>query len=251
MVFVEKKIPVMLYHRIIRRSDIKGRHKIYVYEDKFYRQMKLLKDSGYSSITFEDIHYNKALGNKNVIITFDDGYEDNYNIAFPILKEFGFTAVIFLVTGLQQNEWGISAGEPALPMMNEFMLKEMLEYGFELGGHTQYHPDLTKTNTKKIIGEISGCKTDLEQRFQKSIISFAYPYGGINPEIKKLVAENGFIYGISTNTGPDNLFDDLLQIKRKEIGTRTTICSFRKKAGIASTGGKSSFINFFCKNKIN
>ena len=247
MELVNRKIPVLLYHRIVKRNDIIGRHKIYVYEDKFYRQMKLLKEAGFTSITFEDIYHNKVTGDKNVIITFDDGYEDNYRTAFPILKEFGFRAVIFLVTGMQRNEWGIREGEPAIAMMNQEMLQEMQDYGIELGGHTMNHNDLTKPEQTVARNEIAGCKSDLEKRFNKTVISFSYPFGAINQDIKKRVAESGFVYGISTNTGPDNLFEDLLQIKRREVGPRTTLSSFRKKAGIGNSAECRRFFDFFKK----
>jgi peptidoglycan/xylan/chitin deacetylase (PgdA/CDA1 family) len=247
MEFVNDKISVLLYHRIVKRNDMIGKHKIYVYEDKFYRQMKLLKETGYTTVTFEDIYNKRVSGDKNVIITFDDGYEDNYKIAFPILKEFGFKAVIFLVTGMQRNEWGIREGEPAIPMMNQEMLQEMQDYGIELGGHTINHNDLTKLEPQIARKEIAGCKSDLEQRFNKTAISFSYPFGAMNQDIKNMVADSGFVYGISTNTGPDNLFEDLMQIKRREVGPRTTLSSFRKKAGVSQSAGRGSFMNFFKK----
>ena len=247
MELVDKNIPVLLYHRIVKRGDVVGRHKIYVWEDRFYRQMKLLKEAGYSSVTFEDIHQHKVSGDKNVIITFDDGYEDNYNNAFPVLKEFGFKAVIFLVTRMHNNAWGIAEGEPALNMMNHEMLKELMDYGCELGGHTQNHLDLTKTDVQQTQLEIAGCKSDLEQRFGKTVLSFAYPFGGITPDVKRIVDESGFVYGISTNTGPDNFYEDLMQIRRKEVGPRTTLCSFRKKAGLPSFFQKFWFHKLYSK----
>jgi peptidoglycan/xylan/chitin deacetylase (PgdA/CDA1 family) len=243
----DRNIPVLLYHRIIKRSDVKGKHKIWVYEDKFYRQMKFLKDSGYKAITFEDIHTKSTSAGKNVIITFDDGYEDNYKVAFPILKEFGFKAVIFLVTGMQRNEWGIVEGEPALPMMNLEMIKEMMDYGIEFGGHSRNHRDLTKLDPQEALNEIAGCKSDLEQKFGKTVISFSYPFGATNATLKLMAAESGYIYGISTNTGPDNFFDNLLQIKRREVHPGTTPGSFRKKAGGGNSAKQYRLFNLFKK----
>jgi peptidoglycan/xylan/chitin deacetylase (PgdA/CDA1 family) len=249
MEFAERKIPVLLYHRIIRRSDVKGRHKIYVYEDKFRKQMGFLKEAGYSVVTFEDLYYNRVPQDNNpmVIITFDDGYEDNYKIAFPILKEFGFKAVIFLVTGMKQNEWGIVEGEPAIPMMNPEMIQEMMDFGIEFGGHTRNHRDLTKLEPQQALDEIAGCKSDLEKQFDKTVISFSYPFGAITPALKQMVAENGFVYGISTNTGPDDLFADLMQIKRREVNPGTRQGSFKRKASKTSSVKEHNLFNFFKK----
>ncbi|MEI6123048.1 MAG: polysaccharide deacetylase family protein [Bacteroidota bacterium] len=223
-----KKIPVLLYHRIVDKKDAIGRHKIYVFKDTFYKQMSYLKKQGFSSISFEEVHQG-IVAEKPVIITFDDGYVDNYEIAFPILKEFGFKAVIFIVTQLKRNDWGIAEGEPALDMMNEKMILEMQQYGIEFGGHTMYHKDLLKLNGDEARKEIAGCKADIERILNKNILSFAYPFGAMNEEIKQMVADCGYSFGISTNTGPDNFFEDLLQIRRKEIHPQTKMFSFRRK----------------------
>jgi peptidoglycan/xylan/chitin deacetylase (PgdA/CDA1 family) len=248
MVSADRKIPVLLYHRIIKRNDAKGRHKIYVYEDKFRRQMQWLKDTGFSAITFEDIHYNRVPDNDNpkIIITFDDGYEDNYTTAFPILKEFGFRAVIFLVTGMYRNEWAIKEGEPALPLLNDEMIREMMDYGIEFGGHGRSHLDETKLEVQQIQNEMEGSKMDLEHKFNKPVLSFSYPYGAINPQVKEMISNSNYIFAVSTNTGHPDFFHDLHQIRRREIGPRTTLRSFKKKIGEQASPNK--FNNFLKKS---
>src|ERR1041385_3839620 len=104
----EYQLPILLYHRIVNENSKIGKHKIYVWEKNFREQMKFLKENGYSTITFNELG-NKS-SRKNIILTFDDGYEDNYTILFPILKEFGFTAVIYLVTKQTRNEWAMKEG---------------------------------------------------------------------------------------------------------------------------------------------
>ena len=222
------KIPVLLYHRIVKKNESIGRHKIHVFEKAFCKQMSYLKKAGFTAITFEDIAKG-IIVEKPVVITFDDGYEDNYRTAFPVLKEFGFKAVIFLVTRLKRNEWGIAEGEPAIDMMNDEMITEMNQYGIEFGGHTMYHKDLKKLSLDEAHNEIAGCKADIEEKLHKKIISFAYPFGAINSNIIKIVTECGFEYGISTNTGPENFFEDVFQIRRKEIHPHTRMFSFRRK----------------------
>jgi len=156
--------------------------------------------------------------------------------------------VIFLVTAMQRNEWGIVEGEPAIPMMNREMIREMMDYGIEFGGHTRNHKDLTKLDSKEALDEIAGCKSDLELNYGKTVVSFSYPFGAINSALKQMVMESGYVFGISTNTGSDNLFDDLLQIKRREVNPGTTLGSFRKKAGDVSSDKQRNLFNFFKKS---
>jgi peptidoglycan/xylan/chitin deacetylase (PgdA/CDA1 family) len=108
--------------------------------------MKFLAKRGFKTITFKDLE-NVDRTNPNekyVILTLDDGYEDNYTLAFPILKKYGFKAVIFLVSDLEYNIWDSNFGEPKVKLLNSEQCLEMLDYGIEFGSHGRYHRDLTK-----------------------------------------------------------------------------------------------------------
>jgi peptidoglycan/xylan/chitin deacetylase (PgdA/CDA1 family) len=166
-----------------------------------------------------------------VIITFDDGYEDNYNIVFPLLKKYNLTAVIFLVSKLTRNEWGIAEGEPAFNLLNDEQIKEMRHYGIEFGSHTQTHRDLLRLKSEETFKEINESKKDLEKRIGSPISAFAYPFGGINENIKKMVRDSGYEFGISTNTGPFKLNEDLMQIRRIEVSKKTSLGAFKWKVG--------------------
>src|ERR1035437_2235914 len=106
------QIPVVMYHRVVDTTMETGKHNIYVYRESLVKQFEYLKKNGYKTLTFKNLEESMT-HDKCVILTFDDGYEDNYNILFPLLKKYQFTAVIFLVTRQKRNEWGISEGEPA------------------------------------------------------------------------------------------------------------------------------------------
>lgn len=225
------QIPVLLYHRIVRDKSDAGRHRIYVTEKQFIRQLEYLRKNDYKSITFRDLELfeTMALHKPKLIITFDDGYEDNYTIAFPLLKKYGFNAVIFLVTGMTQNEWGIKEGEPAKNLLNNEQIIEMEKYGIEFGSHTVSHQDLLRLNNEDAFNEIKNSKSDIEKIINKPVISFAYPFGGFNDTHKNMVKESGYKYGIATNKGPNSLFDDFYQIKRIEVSNKTTLEAFKWK----------------------
>lgn len=224
------QLPALLYHRVVNHRSEAGHHNIFIKKRKLLKQFSYLKKNGYQTLTFRDIENNPQIDlYKKIILTFDDGYQDNYSILFPILKEFGFSAVVFLVTQLKKNEWGIIEGEPALQLLNKEQIKEMDQYGIEFGGHTQTHVDLLKLDDKSRMEEVKGCKLDTETILGKEIISFSYPFGALNEEIKRTVKEAGFHYAVSTNKGPDLFNDDVLQIKRIEVTCRTNIFSFKRK----------------------
>ncbi len=223
-------IPVLMYHRIVKKRSDAGKHKIFVYEKNFIKQLDYLHKNGYQTITFNDIIQQKITDfNKKIILTFDDGYQDNYYLAFPLLKKYNFKAVIYLVTQETENVWGIKEGEPQLPLLTNKMIKEMLNYGIEFGAHTQHHLAVNEIPVEQAKTEIYNSKKDVEAIIQQECVSFAYPFGGINPEVKKMVKQAGYQFAVSTNTGPDFFTGDLFQIKRIDIGPRTNILSFKNK----------------------
>jgi peptidoglycan/xylan/chitin deacetylase (PgdA/CDA1 family) len=223
------QLPVLLYHRVVNDSCKIGKHKLYVYEKQFRKQMQWLKDEGYETMTFRNLELQKDLS-KKIILTFDDGYVDNYTILFPILKEFGFTAVIYLVTGQTRNEWSLAEGEPAIDLMSSAQIREMDAYGIEFGGHTQHHIDLKRAAKAEQEKEISGCFEDIEKLTGKKPTSFAYPYGAYNEDTLALVKSVGFKYGITTLFGPDDWNNDLMRIKRIEVRPKNGLLAFKRKA---------------------
>jgi peptidoglycan/xylan/chitin deacetylase (PgdA/CDA1 family) len=223
-------LPVLLYHRIINEQSVIGKHKVYVKERDFEKQMEYLKNNGYQTITFYDLQQQPNMSlEKKVILTFDDGYKDNYELMFPILKKYGFKAVIYLVTKTDHNAWGVAEGEPRIELMTSAQVKELSDYGIEMGAHTQLHKDLARCSPNECFQELKGSKEDVEKIINKNVISFAYPFGGINDEIKKTTQQAGYTYAVSTNTGPKEFGADLFQIRRIEITPKTTLGSFKNK----------------------
>ena len=251
--YVDKKkyeVPVVMYHRVINKSENEGIHGTYIYENIFREHMKYLKDNNFSVITFEDLNNigwrNRFDKNKKyIIITFDDGYVDNYELAFPILKEFNFKATIFLMGESTYNEWDVKAdGEKSFPLMPVEMIKEMQDYGIEFGAHTFNHPKLNKLSNDEIKYQIVDVKKPLEEKIGREIITFAYPYGILNDYAKKMVEEAGYTFGVATDSGSVCLSDDLYQIRRIAIFPNTNLFSFKRKVK-----GNYNFIKIKRENK--
>ena len=251
--YVDKKkyeVPVVMYHRVINKSENEGIHGTYIYENIFSEHLKYLKDNNFSVITFEDLNNigwrNRFDKNKKyIIITFDDGYVDNYELAFPILKEFNFKATIFLMGESTYNEWDVKAdGEKSFPLVSVEMIKEMQDYGIEFGAHTFNHPKLNKLSNDEIKHQIVDVKKPLEEKIGREIITFAYPYGILNDYAKKMVEEASYTFGVATDSGSVCLSDDLYQIRRIAIFPNTNLFSFKRKVK-----GNYNFIKIKRENK--
>ena len=207
-------------------------HNIFILEKKLRQQFDYLKKNNFKTLTFRDLNEQVITGTseKKVILTFDDGYADNYTLLFPLLKEYGFTAVIFLVSREKQNTWGIKEGEPAIPLLDALQIKEMDIYGIEFGAHTCSHPHLPELSEQEARLEIMECKKDLENLLGKPTLSFAYPFGEGNEKLKGIVAEAGYTYAVATFSGPFSMQEDFFQIRRIEVASQTLLVSFKRKA---------------------
>ncbi|MBI5730379.1 MAG: polysaccharide deacetylase family protein [Ignavibacteriales bacterium] len=229
--YYKKEIPIIYYHRIVESLDEAGKHGIYVTAGQFEKHLSYLKKSGYKTITFGEALEIKRSGikGKYVIITFDDGYEDNHRLAFPVLKKYGFKAIIFLVAGLEYNSWDLQSNEPKLKMMNKSQLLEMQDYGIEFGSHTLSHSDLTKISLEEAKKELDESKKILEEKLGREIKSFAFPYGNCNEEVKKIARLTGYKLVYATDNAPLGLHEDLFQIRRIGIFPNTTVRGLARK----------------------
>lgn len=241
------EIPVIMYHRVASGEQDHGVHGTYIDKDKFINHLKYLKSRNYQTVTFEDLANNKYKERFNqdhkwVILTFDDGYVDNYTTAFPLLKEYGFKAVIFLLSEAKYNSWDVNneaRPEKRFDLMSDEQIKEMMDYGIEFGIHTKDHPFLTQIPLEEARSQILESKATLEQRFNKKFITFAYPYGDLNDDIKAIVKESGVSFAVATDSG-DIVFDkDLMQIRRIAIFPGNSMLTFMRKVS-----GRYNFIKF-------
>ncbi len=243
-------IPVIMYHRVIKDIETEsGKHGTYVTIDQFRDHMTILKNNNYIPITFEDlakISLHKRFEKKYIILTFDDGYIDNYTYAFPILKEFKFKATIYLVSDRKYNQWDVDlTQEKKFLMMDRSMLEEMRDSNLiEFGGHTLSHPRLSQLDDHEMKEEIFQDKINTEKKLNIKLNSFAYPYGDLDDRAKKLVRDAGYLYGVSTDSGSYCLSDDIFQIRR--IGIFPTITNLGYKRKIR---GNYNFIKIKRENK--
>lgn len=245
---VKKKkyeMPVIMYHRVIKDESEKGVHGTYVTVEQFEEQMKYLKKKGYETVTFKDLLNNRYKqrfdkDKKWIMLTFDDGYKDNYENAFPILKKYQFKGIIYVLDGIEYNKWDVdNPGNPEkrFTLMNQDELLEMQNYGIEFGGHTSTHPRLAELSTEQVKSEIINSKSNIEKIIGKELLSFAYPYGSLNEEVKRIPQEAGYKFAVATDSGSIVFSDDLFEIRRIGIFPTNNLFNFKRKVS-----GKYNFI---------
>lgn len=168
---------------------------------------------------------------RSVMITFDDGYRDTYEIAFQILKKFSLPATVFLVTGDVggRNFWD----EGGVELMNERMTLEMSKAGISFGAHTKHHFLLPNEKIDLVKKEILESKKEMEKILGSEVISFAYPYGAVMPWVKEIVKEAGFQCAFATDSGPLKFREDPFEIRRIGMFPGTGLVGFlRKTSGL-------------------
>ncbi|MGE5576617.1 MAG: polysaccharide deacetylase family protein [Syntrophothermus sp.] len=211
-----KRIPVLTYHRITAkpRADYPVPT---VLPAVFERQMAYLARHGYRTISPEQLlayYQGKAgLPDKPVLITFDDGWGDNYTTAFPILRKFGYQATIFLVAGK------IGTGQ----LLNWKQIREMSNYGITFGAHTMTHPRLSQLEAGQAAWEIAESKRAIEVHLGRPVDFFAYPYGdgAYNEKIRHLVQKAGFKAAFASSLGLVSSVRNPLALRRILITDHT------------------------------
>ena len=168
-------------------------------------QIAALSAAGYTSETMADYSAGKG-GTKTVVMTFDDGYEDFYTSAYPILKKYGWTATIYVISG-----------DIGGPYMTWSQLRTLKDAGIEIGAHTVSHVNLANATIEQQTLQIQGSKATLESQTGATVTAFCYPSGKYTAETEALVKAAGFTSATTENPGGVTHGDDQFQLNRVRV----------------------------------
>jgi peptidoglycan/xylan/chitin deacetylase (PgdA/CDA1 family) len=218
------KVPILMYHYISdppEDADI-YREDLSVTPAAFREQLQYLADNGYTPIDLYDLSLavtrQKALPPKPVILTFDDGYLDQYTNAFPLLQEFGFTGTFFIITGFVDNQ------NPAY--MSWPMITQMGAAGMRIESHSRSHPDLSEAGRDELIWQILGSQETLAAHIGYTPRFFCYPGGRYSDETIEMLQELDFWGAVTTAGGVMHTYADRYEWSRVRMRNTTTLPVF-------------------------
>jgi len=209
-------IPILTYHRFAQDCP----SPLCMPAAAFRAQMRYLKDNRYHVLSADEllafVQHRRPLPPRSVLITIDDGYRSVYEIAYPILREFDFSAVLFIYTEL------IDVSPIALTWNQ---LEEMRRNGFAVGSHTIRHSDLTLPRegesgaefAARVENELVGSKQVLDRRLGQDTWLLAYPYGNYDPKVVASSQRAGYKLAMSVKRGGNPFFANPFTLKRDQI----------------------------------
>ena len=212
------QIPILMYHAVhVMDPSEASNANLIVDPDLFEAQIKALSKAGYYFLTPEEAYKaftENALPAKKVVwLTFDDGNEDFYTIAYPILKKYKAKATNNVITGFVKKG---NAGNLTVKQM-----KEMMAHGMSFQSHTVNHPDLSATDKATQKVELTDSIGFLENKLNTKVNTIAYPSGRYNQTTLDL-AKKTYKLGLTTNEGLASAKDGLLSLNRVRILPTTT-----------------------------
>jgi peptidoglycan/xylan/chitin deacetylase (PgdA/CDA1 family) len=204
-------LPIAMYHSVT--PVVPEGNRLTVSVKTFERQMEFLKEHKYNVISLdaagELIKSGKKVPSRTLVLTFDDGYEDNYIYAYPILKKYNIPATVFIIV----NE----VGKPGRLSWDQ--LKEMQDSGLiTFGSHSLSHPFLECVeDDQKLIDETAGSRKILQEKLGKQVNTFSYPCGRLNARVRGYAVNAGYEVAVATNPGKKMANNDVFALKRLRI----------------------------------
>lgn len=199
-------VPMLAYHKV---SDTEEAYSVAPAD--FARQMAYLADKGYTAVSMADLVGHMTAGTplppRPVVITFDDGYADNYFTALPIMARYGMKATVFVVTDF--------VGER--PYMTWEEVRALRAAGTEIGSHTLHHRALPDLPAGERLRDLAMSKEGLEWRLDAPVRFLAYPFGRYDADTIAALKAAGYRAAASTRLGLNNPGDDLYALKRINI----------------------------------
>ncbi len=220
-------VPILVYHKVDEPPEDARYPQLYVPPTRFAAQLALLRRLGRRPVTLARYvayrHGEAELPPLPVVVTFDDGYRSNYQIAFPMLTSANVPATIFVVPGLlgRTNEWDADAAQE--PLLDAGAIREMQRAGIDFQSHTRTHARLPALPARDALAELRDSREALEDLLGARVDAVAYPWGDHDPSVMRLAQAAGYRAGAAVRRRMNFDHTPLFALRRIEVSRDTTL----------------------------
>jgi peptidoglycan/xylan/chitin deacetylase (PgdA/CDA1 family) len=237
------RLPILYYHSISGPEGASSPDPIWVPPALFRRQMEILKERGFRAVSVREMlgDGESDIGSEKLVgLSFDDGFEDNYREAFPILKDLGFRCTVFLVTGRIRNTStppvGLRIRDGRLRyFLEEEQIREMAGCGIEFGSHSVTHRNLLTLDERELEEELRISREEIAALTGQPVPGFSYPFGMYSARVRDAVLRAGYSYACTTINGWPWTLRDRFALRRIESLASDSPESFSRKLTAASS----------------
>jgi len=221
------RVPILMYHMVdtdVSAHDLITLH-LTVMAPAFEAQLKLLRSAGYRPLSLDDVWAGlngRTPPGRGAVLTFDDGYEDNYTIAFPLLRKYGWTGTFFVVTSTIGTRGH----------MTKAQLDEMSRAGMAIESHGQHHIDFSQLPLAVAGTELSNSKRIIAGWSGKPVEFFAYPAGKFTPALERLLGGLGYHAAVTEIPGFATSASRPFALERVRVDHDDSLASFARKLNI-------------------
>ncbi|NLE99585.1 MAG: polysaccharide deacetylase family protein [Anaerolineales bacterium] len=220
----EARVPVLMYHYVSELPSDADAYRVdlTVPPESFRAQLQYLADEGYHAITLTDLYRHLTEGyplpDRPIILTFDDGYRDAYEVVFPLLVEFGFSGTFFVLATPAHHEW------------NEYLtwsqIKEMADAGMDIQAHGRDHVDLRGRSYDYLVYQVLGIKEAVEAHTGQPVRFFCYPSGQYDEALIEMLRSVGYWGAVTTHWGKAHTREGLMELARVRVRGQGTLEDF-------------------------
>ncbi len=221
------RVPILLYHMIVRAGE-QADPAMAVSQPRFDQQLAALTEAGYACVSLDRlvayVRDEQPVPARSFVLTFDDGFLSTYRLAWPVLRRYGMTATVFLVSDRvgAQSEW--MRVEPSGPqlLMGPAQIREMQCGGIDFASHGRTHAHLTQLNDAALVDELAGSRRRLAALIGREVRTLGYPHGEWDARVRSAAERAGYTAAVSVVAGWNRPGTDLLALRRLVVTGRDT-----------------------------
>lgn len=229
-------ISILMYHQVGRFAPMTKHRANYCDVDRFRAQMRYLKRIGANVLSMSDavdaLAGRRPLPPRAVVLTFDDGCDNFYDNALPILESFAFPAIVYVIAGMAGGsaEWmGKEPGRIAPSLMSYARIRELPARGIEVGSHGDSHLRLAGVPAATLRREVADSKHRIEDETGRAVAHFCYPYGSHDLAAIEMAADTGYVSAVTCQRGAATPAFDPLALPRKGISFGDNVLGYAWK----------------------